>query len=51
MATLPPAQKDISVHPAQASVVDPVNPAALSQDVDRKVSVPQLLELIFPPFL
>jgi len=51
MATLPLAQKDISVHPAQASVVDPVNPAALSQDVDRKVFVPQLLKFIFHRFL
>ncbi|KAF8805918.1 hypothetical protein BYT27DRAFT_7191832 [Phlegmacium glaucopus] len=35
--SLPAAQKDISVHPAQTSVVDPVNPAAVSQDVDRKL--------------
>ena len=37
--SLPPAQKDISLHPAQSSVIDPVNPAALHHDVDRKVSI------------
>ena len=37
--SLPPAQKDISVHPAHSSVVDPVNQAEASRDVDRKVSI------------
>ena len=37
--SLPPAQRDISAHPAQASVADPVNQAEASRDVDRKVSI------------
>ena len=37
--SLPPTQKDISQHPAQASVADPVNQAEASQDVERKVSI------------
>ena len=37
--SLPPAQKDISAHPAQSSVADPVNQAEASQDVERKVSI------------
>lgn len=35
--SLPPAQKDISEHPAKGSVVDPVNKADKDADVDRKV--------------
>jgi hypothetical protein len=37
--TLPLAQKDISVHPTHASVVDPLNEAEASHDVETKVSI------------
>lgn len=37
--SLPPAHKDISVHPAHASVVDPLNQAEANHDIDRKVSI------------
>jgi hypothetical protein len=42
--SLPPAQKHISVHPAQTSVVDPVNPAEANRDVDRKIVLYGVLE-------
>ncbi|EGN94223.1 hypothetical protein SERLA73DRAFT_115180 [Serpula lacrymans var. lacrymans S7.3] len=35
--SLPPAQKDISDHPASGSVVDPVNKRLKDADVDRKI--------------
>ena len=49
--SLPPTKKDVSVHPAKASVADPVNPAVLNQDVDRKVSFLPLVYFIFERFL
>ena len=45
--SLPPAQKEISVHPTQTSVTDPVNTAVANHDVDRKVPIMQLVYFIF----
>ncbi|TFK32241.1 hypothetical protein BDQ12DRAFT_659490 [Crucibulum laeve] len=35
--SLPTAPKDISIHPAKGSVIDPVNKEAKDRDVDRKI--------------